>query len=146
MSQKKCSSRSGLPFFKRNIFSETPCTSIILFFNTQFELFYLFHFVQDKIIVRTSHETWWFNISFYSKSPDKNYLYNSTVPSPFKVIRNFYGGRCLAFTVPDFLWNEGIRRIGIFLQKPSFIRSSYKKGIQNQSWDIFFYNVVLHNH
>ena len=82
-------------------------------------------FVQEKIEVRTSHENWWFNPENYTNkaNADEKLLYNSTIPSPFKVLRNFYGGRCLAFSVPDFLWHEGIRRIGIFLQKPSFIRS-----------------------
>ena len=82
-------------------------------------------FVQEKIEVRTSHANWWFNPDNYTNkaNADEKLLYNSTIPSPFKVLRNFYGGRCLAFSVPDFLWHEGIRRIGIFLQKPSFIRS-----------------------
>ena len=49
------------------------------------------------------------------------------MPSPFRVIRNFYGGKCFGFLPPDFLWKEGVRRIGIYLRKPSFVRYFVKK-------------------
>ena len=81
--------------------------------------------IQDKVEIRTSTHTWWFTPDHYHDKNQASVIiqYNQTVSSPYREIRNYYGGRCFGFLPPTFLWEEGVRRIGIFLKKPSFVRS-----------------------
>ena len=72
--------------------------------------------------MRTSTQTWWFNPRYYQERNKVEQSYDDDVPSPFRVIRNYYGGKCFGFLPPDFLWKEGVRRIGVYLRKPSFVR------------------------
>ena len=79
--------------------------------------------INKTIQVRTQDQTWNFAPDGYHNEKRKNkiYLYNSSVPSPFNRLRNIYSGNCLLFDPPDFLWKEGVRRIGFGLRKKAFV-------------------------
>ena len=79
--------------------------------------------ISEKIQIKTGYETWNFDLEdYHNKEKLKMFKYNSIVPSPFTKFRNIYGGICFSFVPPDFLWKDGVRRIGVYLKKSAYVR------------------------
>ena len=79
--------------------------------------------INEKIQIKTGYETWNFDLKdYHNEHKLQMFKYNSTVPSPFTKFRNIYGGSCFSFAPPDFLWKDGVKRIGVYLKKSAFVR------------------------